>query len=426
MARKRKSKKNASTSRGGNPAARVPIPASPTLPGSLAQQLHDIGARRRPMPTDSSAIRHHYIAQMLLREFLDPTQPRDRLWQLDKTNGRIDPQTTEGAASVRRLYRVAHTDGGESDHLEAFFSMVEDHAADSFRRLRATPGVLDEGDRANISLLLALQDQRTPAGQARALAQIEAGARLWLATQLADAHRSNRRYLRDHPGATSADAEAARLKAIAELQDGTIGVEAPKETVLQHMLQSWLQIAGELHGLRWKLLWAREAEFVIGDRPMVMHDPTPRFPFSGNGIHSSPTAYTLMPLGPDLCLRMDHHGDHLCERTVTRQANLINLRSYGWAQRFVYARGRHVLEELHEHAQAHPEEAPGPRPDPQVICEDADPDDPSVGAEHPPGYPKGIWYSPPGEEPKFMAYTLQYMDDPRTVGIDETYFSSPP
>ena len=157
---------------------------------------------------------------------------------------------------------------------------------------------------------------------------------------------------------------------------------------------------------------------------MVMHDPTPRYPFSGTGLRSSPSCFSLMPLGPDLCLRLDQKGGLLEQRRASQQIDTINLRSYGWAQRFVYGRDRKVLEGLHEHALAAPERVPLPRADPQVICEDADPNDPSVGVEHPPGYPRGLWYDVPGGPPKFMAYTLQYSHDPRTVGIDPSFFGS--
>lgn len=402
--------------RDGRPGG--PVPQSPTLPGTLGQHLHDIGAGRRPMPT-SGAIRHHYIAQMLLREFLDPTQPRERLWQLDKYTGEIVPQTTEAAASVRRLYRVQAEDGSESDQLEGFFSMVEGHAAGSLCRLRADPTVLDEGDRANISLLLALQDARTPAGHRRRLAQFSAFARSWAVIPLSDAAKVNARYLTQHPESTIEEAEAARLEALRDLRDGKLLVEVPDELARRTMLETWLEMAGVIHGLCWKLLFARDSEFVLGDRPMVMHDPSPKFPFSGNGLVSSPTSYTLMPLGPALCLRLDQVGDGLVRRNARRQVALVNLRSYGWAKRFVYARTRDVLEALHGYAVAHPDEVPAPRPDPQVFVEEADPDDPAVGAEHPAGYPKGIWYDEPGQRPRFMAYKLQYIEDPRSVIIDD-------
>lgn len=133
-----------------------------------------------------------------------------------------------------------------------------------------------------------------------------------------------------------------------------------------------------------------------------------------------------MPIGPRLCLRMDQKGEPLEQRNAARQVATINLRSYGWAERFVYAVSRDALVELHQRALDVPDAVPRPRPDPQVICEVADPEDPDVGAEHPPGYPKGFWYSPPDAPPQFMTYRLQYRDDPRTIVIDDAMLKPQP
>ncbi len=411
--------------RPGDPRKRAGVPVAPTLPGSLAQELHDIGSGRRSFPRESNAIRHHYIAQMLLREWIDDEQPGGRLWQLDKSNGEIVMQAVAVAASVRRLYRARNADTGQdNNHLESFLAMVEGHAAGSLRRLREDFLNLNEGDRANVSLLLALQDQRTPAGTERMVAHLSAAARMWFATELANSKRANRRYIKLTPGASWDDAERWRREKLQQLRDGELAIEAPPEHALRLMMTSWLEFAGAIHDMNWKLLRAAEGEgeFVIGDRPMVMHDPTPKFPFSGNGLRSSPAAYTLMPLSPSTMLRFDQIGDRLAERRAAKSIRKANLRSYGWAKRFVYARSPSLLEELQAWAREHPDEVPAPRPDPQVICEPADPNDPRVEREHPVGYPRGFWHSPPGEEPQYMSYRLQYRDDPRTLAIDEVFF----
>ena len=377
------------------------------------------------MPT-SDGKRHHYIAQFILRRFLDPSQPRPRLWQLDKSTGNIVPQTTEGAASLERLYRVVHTRGGTTDLFEGVFAMVEGHAAESLERFLADTSVLDDGDRANIALLLALQDGRTPAGQERIRRQIATAARGWMAVRLADKRLAHRLYRESHPDASEEAAERFRQETLRYLEDGRLIVEAPKEDAMRALFDNWLAMAGKIADLKWKAMIARKGQFVLGDRPMTMHDPTPRYPFSGNGLRSSPNAYTLMPLAPTLCLRMDQKGGQLENRTLEKQVDKINLRSYGWAERFVYAADRHALEDLYQRVSADPTIAPGPRADPQVICEEADPDDPTVGLEHPPGYPRGLWYENEDGTQTFMAYRLQYADDPRTVSIDPSYYAPAP
>jgi hypothetical protein len=56
-----------------------------------------------------------------------------------------------------------------------------------------------------------------------------------------------------------------------------------------------------------------------------------------------------------------------------------------------------------------------------VFIKEADPNDPTVGLEHPPGYPRGLWSDDPDGEPRYMSYELQYLDDARTVILDKAY-----
>jgi hypothetical protein len=144
-----------------------------------------------------------------------------------------------------------------------------------------------------------------------------------------------------------------------------------------------------------------------------MFDPTPRFPWSGNGWLSSPCAYATVPLGPELCLRLDQPGGTwIAERNCAKQIERINLRSYGWADRNVYARSRQVLEGLHALAQADPERLERRRSSPHVILEEADPNDPTVGAHHPPGYPRGLWINDDDGTRKWCSYELVDTDPP--------------
>jgi hypothetical protein len=144
-----------------------------------------------------------------------------------------------------------------------------------------------------------------------------------------------------------------------------------------------------------------------------MVDPTPRFPWSGNGWLSSDCAYSTVPLSPTLCLRLDQPGGTwINERTCAKQIEPINLRSYGWADRYAYARSRQVLEDLHTLAQANAERIERRRPSPYVIVEEADPNDPTVGAQHPAGYPRGLWIADDDGTQRWCSYELIDTDGP--------------
>jgi hypothetical protein len=116
--------------------------------------------------------------------------------------------------------------------------------------------------------------------------------------------------------------------------------------------------------------------FVCSDRPLTMRDPSPLYPFSSPGWESSPRVWTTLPLGRDLCLRIGPaEPKRISVRDVAKQVDVINLRSYGWATRYVYGPSPEILDSLHERA----DEAPVPLRKRMVLTEDLETADPAVG-----------------------------------------------
>ena len=110
-----------------------------------------------------------------------------------------------------------------------------------------------------------------------------------------------------------------------------------------------------------------------------MHDPTPPHKFSGAAWLSSPFAVTTMPLSSAACLRIcPSDRGHFTDRGVSRQVDLINLRTYGWARRFIYGSSSEVLEALHARAVADPKAVPAPTKKRMVLLEDLSTADPEV------------------------------------------------
>ena len=94
----------------------------------------------------------------------------------------------------------------------------------------------------------------------------------------------------------------------------------------------------------------------------------------------------------------------------------LNLRTYGWADHFVYGRTQKVLTDLRARAKRRPMEVPHPQPPRQVLTEDADPHDSGVGVEHlKRGWPRGLWYEDAEGGRRFMAYHVVDPDDPRVT-----------
>jgi hypothetical protein len=70
--------------------------------------------------------------------------------------------------------------------------------------------------------------------------------------------------------------------------------------------------------------------------------------------------------------------DHLAVRNTKRQVRSINLRTYGWATRYVYGPSAEALTELHEFALADPDDVPRRTPHRHVILEDPEIADPAL------------------------------------------------
>jgi hypothetical protein len=50
-----------------------------------------------------------------------------------------------------------------------------------------------------------------------------------------------------------------------------------------------------------------------------------------------------------------------------------------------------------------------------TLFEEADPEDPEVGREHPTSWPKGLWHQDQDDTMTFCAYKVLDPDDPETI-----------
>jgi hypothetical protein len=103
----------------------------------------------------------------------------------------------------------------------------------------------------------------------------------------------------------------------------------------------------------------------------------------------------------------------------SRTVRDINLRTYGWAERFVYGRTQEVVQGVRQNAKRHPDKVIRPRAPMQVLFEPADPDDPTVGAEYVKrGLPRGAWVPDENGQRQFVSYTVLDPSKPRGTYAD--------
>jgi hypothetical protein len=339
------------------------------IPGPFAEHLRAIARGKKELP-NCPGERHHYVPEFLIRRFRSRSSAGRKLFQLDKIDGTCEETTPARAAWDPNLYAVESTTGEHDGIVEGLFSLAENYAAQSLRVFLSDPESLSEEDRANLAFLLAIQEQRAPGFLAEQEDRLEQMGTMLTAVELANIKGASSRR---HRG----------MEAYHALVEGRVRMRPSKGYVLTVTLEALDRMTHLIRALPWTLLRTADGSFVCSDRPLTMHDPAPPHKWSGLAWLSSETVAATMPLSSTACLRVSPADwSHLAVRTTERQVDRINLRTYGWATRYVYGPSLKVLESLHERALAHPEGVPSPTKKRAVLLEDPRTADPDVAARN--------------------------------------------
>lgn len=291
----------------------------------------------------NAAKRQHFLPQFLLRGFVHVHSGKDRVSQMETTSRRaprrVDIRT---AASRRRLYTVLDEDGRPSNRNEGYLELVETHAAPALRHLIEDSASLSPGERATIAFFVALQTMRTPAAAedittiANAAFQI-AGSELCSDRRaFADRYRN---FFDD--GATEAQIDQFRLKTLEQIQDGRLRLSGRGGAAFARGFQHAIGIVPMLFAFDWTLLRAAGGGLITSDRGYAIHDSTPPYPWAPQGVLSSENSETTLPLSDTHCLVMRPvpAASGLSVREISpAHVETLNLRIYGWADKYVFAK----------------------------------------------------------------------------------------
>jgi Protein of unknown function (DUF4238) len=386
----------------------------------LFEHLADIVDGRRAMP-ESDAVYQHYVPQLHLRGFSpNPRPARNALiWRLDKETGVIDKRRVARVGGDKRFNRVKGPDDKYTNAIEAWLSIVEKYAAESLQRLLASTARPSYPDRITLAFYLAMQGMRTPHG----LGSIETTSDMVM-----DAHLA----LWTHDPAMFADI----------CRDA--GIDEPPEVVERlrenmstpgyikmtdartQALNLAISIAGDVMNVIGPMTWTvlrSAAPLVVGDHPITHADSQPpRYPWSEPTWASSPTAESYIPLNTKTVLKMTHpqtrkEPDFAADDLSDDEAAAQNLRSYGWATRYLFAEARVTLERLHARAQANPEAVPRASRHWQVITADERAFLPSEPNEQPPGWPKHVPRVGQNGRIELCRYKVVAHDDPAAIRL---------
>jgi hypothetical protein len=292
--------------------------------------MHEIGAGRRAFPK-SDAKRHHIVPQFLLANFAEPPTKDGLLYALDRKTGANRRVAVRDAANRHRFYAVETTEAEKDNRIEAFLGLIEDHAARSLSRLLDDPLNMRELDPLDIALFLTMQTQRTPAAVARAedLAQKTAEQVFRQAAADPEAFASDSAEIAEKFGLTPEEVEIGRRELVKAIDEGRLKNQNIRGEAWVAIIDSWLPAAEYPLKSSWFLMRPERGEFVTSDGGFA-GVPVP------GGQEASETTF---PLAPDSCLmiRTGTPGLRIVE-IPKRDVDMVNLRTYAWAERFIYGR----------------------------------------------------------------------------------------
>jgi uncharacterized protein DUF4238 len=370
------------------------------------------------------AKRQHFLSRFLLRKFSFTRDGREGIFQM-KAAGRAAPQRVglKGAASRNLLHAGLDENGELSNRNEGYIALIETHAAPALRCLLEDPDSLSPGQRATIAFFIAVQTMRTPAAAAQvtALAQtaFQNAASEMFSDREAFAERHREFYGRD---AGDEEIDAFRREVIDSVREEKVRLVGARGAAFGEGLRHAVELVPQIIAFDWTLLRAPDANFITCDRGYAIHDPTPPVPWAAQGLLSSENTETTFPLSSDACLLLRpvpaSAGLSIAEADA-RQVELINLRTYGWAEEYVFGETQAALVAVRTAARRRPADVIRPRPFSQAIGIEPDPDDDSLARENlRRGWPAQITNSE-GEIRDYMVFEVGESEGRRRKRLDE-------
>ena len=330
----------------------------------------------------NAAKRQHFLPRLLLRGFAEARNGQDYVFQME-TGARKAPRRVNvlTAASRHRLYAGLGDDGQPSNRNEGYLALLEDHAAPALAHLLADPGALAPGERATIAFFVALQKMRTPV----AAEQVTLLANAALQRATSELYSDRRAFAERHRaffdnGATDAEIEQFRVETLDLIRKGEVRVSGRGGAAFSSGFAHAIEMVPALLACDWTLLRA-PGGVVTSDRGYAIHDPTPPYPWASQELFSSESSEMTMPLSDTSCLliRPVHARAALAVRDITpRELQTLNLRTYGWADKHVFAKTQSALDATRVGAKRSPKHVIRPKPFCEVMLLELDPMDDSL------------------------------------------------
>jgi hypothetical protein len=331
------------------------------------------------------------------------------------TKGRRAPKaiSVRDAAVRKNLYVAVDEDGQATNRHEGYLALIEHHAAPAIRRFLDDPARLAPGDRATIAFFVAFQMMRTPAAAELITQTANVAFRAAAANVFGDAEAFAARQRRQGDERTDEELEQFRREAMDQVREGKVTVAGDNGAHFSAGFQHAAGCVPQLIAFDWLVVRAPAGGIIASDRGYAIHDPAPPFPWSAQGLLSSDRSETFVPLAgtAGLLLRPGTASCRLEVReTSSREIEGLNLRTFGWAASYVYAKAQATLDSVRTSARKRPADVIRPKAPPSVIAIEIDPDDTSlVDANRARGWPERIV----GSDGRPRDYVVILNDGPR-------------
>lgn len=311
------------------------------------------------MAAMTTAKRHHYVPRFLLRRFAeDPGAKHPSIWWLSKETGANRRNTLENEAVIGQFYRLSAQVALPPGLPEKTLADIEAGAVEAMRALEIQPASLTTSQRQALVLHLVLQRKRTPAARRQFRFMDELTLKLQTEIDLHNPESWAAALQAAGDFESPEQAEAARLAALQQFQEGEISVESSADREITGIFLGVQQTVEAILNstVSWYLLRSRSGRhFVLGDDPVALFDPTQIDGEGGLGF-LYPTVETTLPLSPTACLLMQNDGGRRVQEIDADDylVRHINLRSYAHADQSIWGCRLGDVTEVRADAKAHP------------------------------------------------------------------------
>jgi hypothetical protein len=292
--------------------------------------------------------RQHYIPQFYLKGF---SQDNSHIFLFDKlapTDKQYRYQTTENIAFENHFYTYEAINHKKED-LEDIFMQIESQAAEIIRKIDNNY-IIDEQDKADLSLFISFLWVRTPAYKKQSLGAQGKLAEKIMRMQLALTPKPIiKRFYNQQHGRDPTDAEINDYLDFAKNPNRSrLVVDFPQGYWIKQILDMALEICPLFQMMNWDIIHSNQKfSYITSDFPMLLIPPKVHNPHYGVGLVTLGSR-KIIPLNSHLCLVLYDR----CQNPIIRNRNLsdknfmrfVNYNIARAAERFIFSPFREKLE----------------------------------------------------------------------------------